>query len=176
MAPIALILLALHLPAQVPKEPARDLSLHTERAPGIEIRFVDYHWQPALFEAMEKGSSDVPEARRNWVVARVILNSRPMTLGDARVAVGNYALVLWPNLDGKGMAMELRRVDMREVYPNLNAMAPAPPGKTIYKGPASFETGSPLASRLDVSVAEAEGKVVLTLRYGDRRLFLTLTR
>jgi hypothetical protein len=176
MAPITLIPLAFLLAAQLPKEPARDLFLHTERAPGIEVRYVDYHWQPALFEAMAKGASDVPEARRNWVVARVILNARPMTLGNARVSVGNYALALWPNLDGKGMAVELRRVDMRVVYPNLNAMAPAPQGKTVYKGPATFETESPLASRLAVAVAEAEGKVVLTLRYGDRRLSLTLTR
>jgi hypothetical protein len=98
-----------------------------------------------------------------------------MTLGDARVSVGNYALALWPNLDGKGMAVELRRVDMRIVYPNLNAMAPPPPGKTVYRGPANFETERPLASRLAVAVAEAEGMVVLTLRYGDRRLSLTLT-
>ena len=59
------------IPAQVPKEPAKDLFMHCAKAPGIEIRFVDYHWQPALFEAMEKGTRAIPEATRNWVVARV---------------------------------------------------------------------------------------------------------
>jgi hypothetical protein len=74
------------------------------------------------------------------------------------------------------MAVEMRRVDMRDVFPNLDAMAPAPRGETIYKGPARFETVSPPADRLEVAVTEGEGTVVLTLRYGDRRLSLTLTR
>ena len=104
MKTIALAWLALAIPAQVPKEPAKDLFMHSAQAPGVEMRFVDYHWQPALFEAMEKGSGAIPEATRNWVIARVILNSRPLTFGTARLPVGNYALVLWPNLDGKGMA------------------------------------------------------------------------
>jgi hypothetical protein len=176
MATAALAVLALLMPAQVPKEPAKDLFMHSAKAPGIEIRFVDYHWQPAIFEAMEKGTGAIPEATRNWVVVRVILDARPLTLDGARLPVGNYALALWPNLDGKGMAVEMRRVDMREVYPNLNAIAPAPRGETLYKGPARFETASPSAPRLDVALAEGTGTVVLTLRYGDRRLSLTFTR
>src|SRR5262249_29098360 len=95
--------LALLLPgqAQVPKEPAKDLFLRSAKVPGVEIRFVDYHWQPAIFEAMASGKGDVPEAKRNWVVVRVILDARPLTLEGKRLAVGNYALALWPNLDGK---------------------------------------------------------------------------
>ena len=176
MSRIALAVLALALPGQVPQEPAKDLSLHFEKAPGIEVRFVDYHWQPALFEAMQKGRKDIPEATRNWVVARVMVETRPFTLGGAKMAVGSYALMLWPNLDGKGMAVEVRRVDMRDVLPKINAIAPAPPGETIYRGPARFETASPLADRLSVKVTEGEGTIVLTLRYGDRVLPLTLTR
>ena len=137
---------------------------------------MDYHWQPAFFEAMEKGSGAIPEATRNWVIARVILNSRPMTFGTARLPVGNYGLVLWPNLDGKGMAIEMRRIDMREVYPDVNAIAPAPPGETLYKGPAKFETTSPLAPRFDATLDPGEGTVTLTIRYGDRRLVLPFVR
>ena len=173
---IALAFMALLIPAQVPKEPAKDLSMHFEKAPGIEVRFVDYHWQPVLFEAMEKGTRAIPEATRNWVVARVNIETRPFSLGEGRMAVGTYAFTLWPNLDGKGMAVEMRRVDMRDVFPNLNAIAPAPRGETIYKGPARFETASPPADRLQVAVTEGQGTVVLTLTYGERRLALTLTR
>jgi len=36
---------------------------------------VDGHCQ-ALFDAMEKGAAGMPEARRNWVVARVTLDQR----------------------------------------------------------------------------------------------------
>ena len=176
MKTIALALLAVAFPAQVPKEPAKDLFMHSAQAPGVEMRFVDYHWQPALFEAMEKGDRTVPVATRNWVVARVILDARPLTFGTARLPVGNYALVLWPNLDGKGMAIEMRRVDMREVFPDVNAIGPAPKGETMYKGPAKFETTSPLAPRFDATLSEGEGTVILTIRYGDRRLVLPFVR
>jgi hypothetical protein len=176
MLNVALFALALPLPAQVPKEPAKDLFLHSLRVPGVEVRFVDYHWQPAIFEAMASGKGDIPLAKRNWVFARVVLETRPLTLGTTRVSVGNYGLALWPNLDGKGMAVELRRVDMRDVLPNLNAMAPLPRGESIWKGPASFETLSPLAPRMDMTLGETDGKITLTLLYGDRRLSLSFTR
>ena len=32
------------------------------------------------------------------------------------------------------MQVEVRQVDMRDVFPNLNAMGPAPRGETMYKG------------------------------------------
>jgi hypothetical protein len=176
MKTMVVSLLALALQAQIPKEPAKDLFMHSANAPGVEIRFVDYHWQPALWEALEKGS-DVPEAKRNWVVVRVILDARPLTLEGTRVAVGNYALALWPNLDGKGMAVEMRRVDMREVYPDVNAIGPAPKGETIYRGPAKFTAGNPLVDRFSVALgSEDPAKVTLTLSYGDRRLVLTFVR
>jgi len=175
MRTMVLAVLALLFPSQIPKEPAKDLFMHSAKVPGVELRFVDYHWQPALFEALASGA-DVPEAKRNWVIARIVLDNRPLTLEGKRVAVGNYALALWPNLDGKGMEVELRQVDMREVYPNINAIGPAPKGETIYRGPARFETVSPLAERMDVAMAEAPDGVVLALRYGDRRLALKFTR
>ena len=175
MAKTMLALMALLVPLQVPKEPAKDLFMHSAKVPGVEIRWVDYHWQPAIFEAMEKGTRAIPEATRNWVVVRLILDDRPLTIEGVKVPVGNYALALWPNLDGKGMAVEIRRVDMRELYPNLNAMAPAPKGETIYKGPVRFEAGAPM-SRFEAVLAEGNGKVALSLHYGDRTLTLTFTR
>ncbi len=165
----------LQAPAALPKEPARDLFLRTVKAPGIEVRFVDYHWQPALFDAMEKGSAGLPEARRDWVLARVVVELHPVTFEGARLSVGSYALTLWPNLDGKGMAIELRRVDMREVFPNLNAMAPAPRGETMFKAPARFEAQAPLAPRLDMTATDEGGATTLTVRYGDKRLSLKIT-
>ena len=168
-------LFGLALQAQVPKEPAKDLFLRSAKAPGVEIRFVDYHWQPTLFEAMASGKGDVPEAKRNWVVVRMILDMRPMTLEGKRLPVGNFGIALWPNLDGKGMQVEVRQVDMRDVFPNLNAMGPVPRGETMYKGPVRFETESPVAERLDTKLTEEGGGVVLTVRYGDRRFSLKLT-
>jgi hypothetical protein len=74
------------------------------------------------------------------------------------------------------MQIEMRRVDMREVYPDVNAIAPAPKGETIYKGPARFAQASPEASRFDVALAEGDGTIALTLRYGNRKLALTFVR
>jgi hypothetical protein len=177
MKTMAVALLALVFPAQMSREPAKDLFMHSAKAPGVELRFVDYHWQPAMWEAMEKGSSSVPEATRNWVVARVVLDDRPLTLGSSRLAVGNYGLVLWPNLDGKGMAIEMRRIDMREVYPDVNAVAPAPKGETVYKEVVKFETGLPLAPRFNIPMASDDpAKVTLTILYGDRRLVVSFVR
>jgi len=166
---------ALQAPAEIPQHAAKDLFMHSARVPNVEVRFVDYHWHPALFEAMQKGSPDVPLAQRDWVVARVILEQRPMTLEGKRLPVGNYALTLWPNLDGKGMAYELRQVDMREVYPDLNAMAPAPRGETHYKGPARFAASAPTAERLKVTATEEQGAVLLTISYGDKQLPVRFT-
>jgi hypothetical protein len=47
-------MLGLLLPAQatVPKEPAKDLFLRSASVPGVELRFVDYHWQPVIVDAM----------------------------------------------------------------------------------------------------------------------------
>jgi hypothetical protein len=179
MKAMALALLALALPAQpaqVPKQPAKDLFMHSMKAPGFELRFVDYHWQPALFDAMEKGSRAIPEATRNWVIARIILDNRPLTLGDKRLPVGNYALVLWPNLDGKGMAVEMRQVDMREVYPDVNAIAPAPKGETMYKGQMTFDTVDDVAPRFDITLSPDDTKVATTILYGNRRLVLSFVR
>ena len=53
---------------------------------------------------------------------------------------------------------------MREVYPDVNAIAPAPKGETVYK--ASRSTASPEAPRFDVTLAERDGTIVLTIGYG----------
>jgi hypothetical protein len=179
MPSLAVAALALVLPIQatnVPREPAKDLFLHSAKLPGLEVRFVDYHWQPAIFEAMESGKGDVPEAKRNWVVIRLMVDDRPVAIDGKKLAVGTYAVTLWPNLDGQGMQVEVRRVDMRDVFPDLNAMAPAPRGETIHKAPAGLETVSPLAERLDVQLGEAGGAITIALRYGPRRMTLKLTR
>ncbi len=172
---LAAALAAAQAPAEAPKHAAKDLFMHSARVPNVEVRFVDYHWQPALFEAMQKGSRDEPLAQRDWVVARVILEQRPMTLEGKRLPVGNYALTLWPNLDGKGMTYELRQVDMRELYPDINAMAPAPRGETHYTGPARFVAAMPFADRMEVATTEEQGAVLLTISYGGQRLPVKLT-
>ena len=162
--------------AQVPKKPAQDLSVHTTKVPGLELRFVDYHWQPELIAAMEKGSKDVPAAQRDWVLARVMVDPRPLTFEGARLGVSSYALSLFPNQDGKGLAIELRQVAMPDTILNVNAVGPAPRGETMYRGPAKLEVVSDVAPRLDIKATEESGAPGVTIRYGNRRLSLKFTR
>jgi hypothetical protein len=157
-----------------PMKPATDLSLHTVKAPGIGARFVDWHWRPELFDAMEKGGSTIPEAQRNWMLARIVTEA-PFSLEGTKLLASNYGLALWPNLDGKGWTIELRRVDMRTVLVR-NVMAELPKGETVYKGPAKFETTPDSAARMDVKLVEADKAVNLELRYGNRKLTLTFAR
>jgi hypothetical protein len=156
------------------KKPADDLTLRTVDLPGIEVRFVNFHWRPELFEAMEKGGGTMPEAKRSWMLARIV-TGEPFTLEGKKVPVGNYALGLWPNLDGKGLAIELRRVDMGTVLVR-DVMAQLPRGDTYYKAAAPFETTADIAPRLGIQLGQGEQDVKLQIRYGNRRLSLTFVR
>jgi hypothetical protein len=167
---------AVPLFAEVPTKPAQDLSLHTARVRGVEVSFVDYHWQPELFEAMEDGSGTVPEARRDWVLARVAVEPDPMKVHGVDLRAGSYALSLFPNRDGNGMAIELRQVDVRRLFVNRNVMAPTPPGQTMYRAPADFDLLDPPTPRLDITATETADGVLLTVKYGNRRLSLALAR
>jgi hypothetical protein len=170
--------LSLMLAAAAPaaKEPAMDLSMHSAKVPGLTVKFVDYHWQPELFEAMAKGSRDVAEARRDWVLARLMIEPHALKVERTALPAASYALSLFPNRNDEGMAIEIRRVDLRELPPDISVMAPTPPGETMYRAKAVFEAQDPPAPRLDITAVEDAKDVVLTVRYGDRRLSVRLTR
>ena len=112
------------------------------KVPGMEVRFLDFRWDPAVWEGLEKGGSSNPVTRRSWAIARIVLYDRALKIGTSALPTGmNALLVLNPNLDGKGMTVELRRVDMRDdVFQKINVVAEPPPGETLYKVPANFET------------------------------------
>jgi len=169
--------------AQAPKEPAKDLGVHSAKVNNLEIRFVDYHWQPDIMLAMAKGAKDVPAGRRDWVMARVMVHWHELMIEGKKLWPGrNYALSLFPS-DGTGMSIEFREVDMRDVLPNPNVMAPTPAGDTVYRGPAKFEMLDPPAHRLNITVTDEKGvgkddkgSILLTINYGDRKLPVKLTR
>ena len=172
---LALAAFLLAVPTVGPQiQPASDLSVHTEKLPSIEVRFVDWHWRPELFAEMEKGKGTTPEAKRNWGLFR-LMNNSPLTFEGKSLTASNYGFALWPNLDGKGMMFEIRQIDMRRVL-EPNAFAALPEGITMWKGPANFETVADTAERLSVSLAEDAGKVNVTIRYGNRRAVVSFSR
>ena len=155
-------------------QPATDLSVQHEKLPGIGVAYANWHWRPDLFAEMEKGGSKVPEAQRNWFVLKLV-NDGPLTIGGTKLPASNYGVALWPNTGGKGLAFEIRKIDMRRVM-SPDPFAPLPEGETVWKGPANFETVADTAERFSVSAAENAGKVTFTIRYGNRRAVLTFTR
>jgi len=159
-----------------PTAPAKDLSLHLLKAPGIGVKYVDYHWQPELFAALEKGAPG-GAAQRSWVVGRMLTEGKTLMLGDVAIKPGNYALVLWPaSAPGEEMAFEIRRVDMRDVFLDMNVMGPAPKGETVYKAATRMEKGAPVVERFTMGLTDADGVVTITADYGDRRGGMVLKR
>ena len=167
--------LVLAAPLQIPKEPAKDLFVHQLHAPGLEVRFVDYHWQPTVFESFEKGGA-LPGGNTNWVIARVIVENRALHVGDKLIGVGNYAVALWPAEGERPTTLEIREVDMRLLVPNINVLSPLPKGDTAYRGPVTWEPATPLLPRLDMTLANTDAKTTLTMLWGDRRLVLDFVR
>jgi hypothetical protein len=147
------------------------------KVPGMEVRYLDFKWDPAVWDGLEKGGSTNPVTKRSWAIARIVLYERALKIGDAPLRAGtNALLVLNPNLDGKGLTLEIRRVDMRDdVFQKINVVAEPPPGETIYKAPVSFETVGTTADRMTMTLAEAEGKVHLGVHFGNRSLKLEFT-
>lgn len=149
-------------------------SIQTANLPGVELRFLDFRWDPALFAAFETGSGELPAAKRSWAIGRIVLHDRSLMLGKVKLRQGTTQLViLHPNLDKRGMSIELRRIDMRdEIFNDRNVVALPPPGETLYKAPARFETISETRERMTLTLAESAGNVQLGTHYGNRRLVL----
>lgn len=147
------------------------------KVPGMEVRYLDFKWDPAVWEGLEKGTGSNPVTKRSWAIARIVLYERALKLGTSTLPTGtNALLVLNPNLDGKGMTLEIRRVDMRDdVFHKINVVAEPPKGETLYKAPASFEAAPSTTDRMTLTLSEVEGKVRLGIHYGDRAQTLEFT-
>jgi hypothetical protein len=163
--------------AQTPPGPNAPKVLQSAKLPGLEVRFLDFRWDPAVFDGLEKGGSSNPVTKRSWAVARIIPYERTLVIGGAKLRAGTTALlVLNPNLDGKGMTVELRGVDMRdEEFQALNVVAEPPAGKSLYKAPARFDTVDAIADRMTLTLTEDGGKVRLGVHYGNRLMTLEFT-
>ena len=142
-------------------------------AGDVKIRYLDFKWDEEAFEALEKGTG-APAAARSWALAR-ILTPEPLEI-DGKPITGGSLLVLNPARGDAPMTLEVRVIDMRDVFTDMNVVAEPPPGKTVYKEPAAFETVDAMADRLTLDLEEEAGTYTLSIHYGDRRAVLTATR
>ena len=146
-----------------------------EKVPGLEVRYLDFGWNPEAFAALESGG-DHPIARRSWALARLSLPWEPMRWEGKTIPVAASILILHPKNGSVGPTFEIRKIDMREVFTNLNVIAEPPPGETIGIVPAVFQKADTTAERLEATLTDKKETIELTIHYGDRRASVILTR
>ena len=160
--------------AQAPEPSPTPLAVVYEKVPGVELRFVNYRWRPEIFEPMVTGGPGPVESKRPWAFARLV-NDTPLKLGGRTLPVGHGVLIFNPNLDGKGMSLEVRNIDMRRIL-DFNVLTVPPPGDTYYKAPLQLETTPDIEPRMVMTLEETAGKIVLHFRYGNRRFSWAFAR
>ena len=144
------------------------------KAPGLQVRFLDFRWDEAAFTAMETGG-DHPAARRSWVIARLMVQS-PVKWNGKTIPVGSALLVLNPARAGAGSTLHLQYVDMREVFVDMNVIAEPPEGRIYGTIPAGFTKVDAVAPLLEVSLQDKGATLELGVHYGDRKTGITLAR
>jgi hypothetical protein len=155
--------------------PNRPHYVKSVKVPGLDVRFLDFKWDPEVFATLEKGGPH-PVGRRSWVLARLLATTNPFRCAGKVIPVGPSLLILNPSQAGAGPTLELRSIDMREVFVNMNVVAEPPPGETYWQAPASFRKVDTVADRLEVTLAEGQGTIDIIAHYGDREARTQLVR
>lgn len=145
------------------------------QAPNLELRFLDFKWDQEAFDTLRAGGTH-KIGSRSWVLARLVLTKNPMRCEGKIIPVGANLLILNPAKAGGKPTVELRAVDMREIFVDMNVVAEPPPGETYYIGPANLKPVEKKAERLSARVSETKDGLDIVTHYGDRELTVTLTR
>jgi len=149
-------------------------SIRKDKVAGAEVEFVDHPWRPDVFAAFESGGT-ASEGQRAWALAR-LTTSWYLGIDRTLLLPGRYVLVLTPKAGDLPMSLELRRGDGREIFADLSVMSPPVGGETVYKSAATFATGPDPVPALDITLAGWNDGIVLTVRYGNRKLTRELAR
>jgi hypothetical protein len=171
---LPLVLLALAAPAAGQRPSNKPDFVKSVSAPGLGVRFLDFKWEEAAFDALMNGGSH-PAAQRSWVLARLMLHTDPMKWNGKTIPVGTTLLVLNPRRGAEPATLHLQYVDMREVFVDMNVIAEPPPGEVYGKVPAVFEKVAETLPRLGVEIEEKGKDLNLEVQYGNRRTVVTLT-
>lgn len=145
------------------------------KIPGLDMRYLDFKWDEEAFTTLQEGGPH-PVGRRSWVLARLLVTLRPFRCEGKLIPVGPSLLILNPARGGVGPTLEVRYIDLREVFADLNVIAEPPEGETFCKAPAVFRKVDTKAGRLEMSLTDGKEGVALTTHYGDREATLNLVR
>lgn len=150
--------------------------VRTLKVPQLEARYLDFGWNPEAFATLEKGG-DHPVGRRSWALVRLLLPWTTLKWEGKVMPVGTFLLVLHPKKkDDAGPTFELRRIDMREVFVDLNVIAEPPPGENFGVVPAVFEKVGTTAERLEAVLTDKTQTIELAVHYGDRQAKVVIAR
>lgn len=162
-------------PLDAQESPNRPKFVKSIKAPGLEVRYLDFRWDEEAFDALTNGGSH-PAAQRSWVLARLYLPFEPLKWSGKLIPVGPKLLVLNPARGQIGATLEIRYIDMREVFTDMNVIAEPPEGETYQKLPAVFTKVDTTAPLLEVALQSKDKAFDLTIHYGNRQAQITLTR
>jgi hypothetical protein len=172
--PLSLVAVALAAPAAGQQSPNKPDFVKSVAVPGLGVRFLDFKWDEAAYDAMMNGGSH-PAARRSWVIARLMLHTDPMKWNGKTLPVGTTLLVLNPRRGADPATLHMQYVDMREVFVDMNVIAEPPPGEIYGRVPAVFETVAETLPRLAVGLDHEGKEYVLSVQYGNRKTAVTLS-
>jgi hypothetical protein len=171
---LAMAVLALTVsPGGAQQEENLPTEIRVVEAGDVKVRYLNFKWDEKAFGALETGRG-AAAAARSWAIAR-ILTPKPLEL-DGKPISGGSLLVLNPATNSGPMSLEVRVIDMRDVFTDFNVIAEPPPGKTVYKEPADFKTVDSVADRLTLDLKEADGTYTLSIHYGNRQAVIEATR
>ena len=170
---LSTVAIALAATAGAQKEENMPTQITSVEVANVRARYLNFKWDEEAFEALEKGG-DLPGAKRSWTIAR-LYPDKPIMLDGKRISGGNL-LVLNPAKGDSPMTLEVRVIDMRDVFVNVNVVAEPPPGRTLFEEPARFEKVDSVAERLTLALSDGDNTIELSIHYGDRRAALTFER
>jgi hypothetical protein len=102
--------------------------------------------------------------------------TQPLKWNGKTIPVEHVILVLNQRKGSNGPTLEMRYIDMREVFVDRNVIAEPPEGETYQKAPAGFVKVEAVAPSLDVTVEEKGNGFDLVVHYGNRKATIRLDR
>jgi hypothetical protein len=145
------------------------------KVPGLEVRYLDFRWDEQAFKTLQSGGPH-PVGQRSWVLARFMVTTDPFKCEGKLIPVGPSLLIVNPSKGGAPATLELRSVDMREVFVDMNVVAEPPAGETYYQAPAVWRVVGTRTPRLEMAATEGPGTILIAAHYGDRETGITLNR
>lgn len=142
--------------------------IHSEAGP-VDLRYVDFGWNPEAFDAMQAGGKH-PAAGRSWMLALLTLRD-PVVLEGSTLPVGASLLVLNPKSGKSPMTFEIRDVDLRVIF-EPNVIGVPPKGEIVKVVPATWDRVAETKARLEIVATAAGRDTLVTIHYGDRKATL----